>query len=73
MITQERKAELLANSFQVEDMTAVWGSGWWDGQFRFLKFNPENGKHTDTGNAQPSEEAAWADASQYLEKLNASA
>lgn len=37
MISAQRKAELEAADFYVEDMGAAYGPGWWAGQFRWMR------------------------------------
>lgn len=66
MITQERKAELTAAGYVIEDMGAEWGANF-AGQYRWL-----NNEHPMAGDGfgveQYSEADAWIDASQFHEK-----
>jgi hypothetical protein len=55
-ITPERKAELSAKGFYIEDMKAVWGEGWWDGSFRWMK---KGSDEFQDGDVSSSEENAW--------------
>lgn len=64
MISAERKAELIAAGYLIENMGAEWGADF-EGQYRWL-----NGRHEGDGygNIMYSEEEAWADASQFEPK-----
>lgn len=59
MITAERKAELTAKGYYIEDMHAVWGEGWWSGSFRWMM---KDSDEFQDGDVSDSEEDAWKSA-----------
>jgi hypothetical protein len=61
MITAERKAELTAKGYWIEDMDKEWGPGWWSGSFRWFKGKGEDADFQD-GDVSDSEEDAWKSA-----------
>ena len=62
MIGIERKFQLIAAGYTVEDKGAVWGADF-AGQYRWINNQPG---HVDGfGVIQYSEEDAWADADQF--------
>lgn len=58
MITPAQIEYLKARGYYAEDMQAVYGDGWWNGQWRFMNSD-------DFGVPLATEEEAWADAMQY--------
>lgn len=55
----------MAPIFEIENMTTVYGNGWWDATpWRFLS---ADGNHI--GEPQETKEKAEADLAQYLSKL----
>jgi hypothetical protein len=66
MITEQRKSELTARGWEIENMQEAWGDGWWNGQFRFVDLQCEH-----IGEPQPTAEKAWADLDQYSRQLDA--
>lgn len=68
MITQERKAELTAAGYKIENMESVWGADY-AGQYRWI--NTKQDDEDGFGVIQFSVDEAWADASQYQEQVDA--
>ena len=68
MITQERKDELTAAGYYVEDMEKVWGRTF-RSCYRWLNDTLTEGDLF--GGQMYSEEDAWADACHHQERVNA--
>lgn len=51
MISAQRKAELEAADFYVEDMGAAYGPGWWAGQFRWMRKGTDEFQDGDNAHA----------------------
>ena len=60
-LTTERKAELTAKGFYIEDMGKEWGSEW-EGAFRWMK---KDSHEFQDGCESWSEESAWRSCDEY--------
>jgi hypothetical protein len=57
-VTPQQRQRLVAMGFEVEDMSAANGPGWWDGHFRWMRYDSK-GDVSYFGSAGLTEEEAW--------------
>lgn len=65
MITIEQRTKLEELGFYIEDMQEVWGSGWWNGMFRWMRNTDEFQDYEPS----ESEDLAWACAWAYANSM----